>query len=184
MQLFQKQPPEVFYKNAALKNFAIYTGKYLPWSLFFIKLQACRAAALLKRDSNTSVFLSILRSFQEHLFWRTSANCCFCLLQEMPEELLVLSLIQFLSCWKISDKDLHRLQNILRLFYFLTWFPFATSEKELDYYQQKLNVKVVSRVAEQRNTQDLKIRSYKPKIQCRETFLQSPFSPTKIKISQ
>ena len=25
----KKQPPEVFYKNAALKNFAIFKGKYL-----------------------------------------------------------------------------------------------------------------------------------------------------------
>ena len=33
--------------------------------------------ALLKRGSNTGVFLCSLQNFQEHQFWRTSANCCF-----------------------------------------------------------------------------------------------------------
>ena len=36
----QKQAPEVFYKEAFLKNFAIFTGKHQCWSLFLIKLQA------------------------------------------------------------------------------------------------------------------------------------------------
>ena len=31
-----KQPPEVFYKKAALKNFKLFTGKHLCWSLFLI----------------------------------------------------------------------------------------------------------------------------------------------------
>ena len=43
-----------------LKNFVIFTGKYLCWSHFLIKLQA---ASLLKRDSNTGVFLCMLRNF-------------------------------------------------------------------------------------------------------------------------
>ena len=30
----QKQPLELFYKKAILKNFAIFTGKQLCWSLF------------------------------------------------------------------------------------------------------------------------------------------------------
>ena len=34
----QKQPPEVFYKKAVLKSFAIFTRKHLCWSLFLIKL--------------------------------------------------------------------------------------------------------------------------------------------------
>ena len=37
--LFQKQPPEMFYKKAALQNFAIFTGKHLYWSLFLIKFK-------------------------------------------------------------------------------------------------------------------------------------------------
>ena len=57
----QKQPPEVFYKKAVLKNFTIFTGKYLCWSFFLIKLQALKHATLLKRDSNTGVFMLISR---------------------------------------------------------------------------------------------------------------------------
>ena len=44
----------------------------------------------------------------------------------------------------------HKLsQNILRLFHVLPQFPFTASETELDYYYQKVNVRVDSRVAEQ-----------------------------------
>ena len=35
---FKKQPPEVFYKKAVLKNFAIFRGKTLCWSLFLINV--------------------------------------------------------------------------------------------------------------------------------------------------
>ena len=58
-----------------LKNFAIFTGKQLCWSLFLIKLQAWRPATLFKIDSNTGVFLRILRIFiyfEKHL--RTAAS--------------------------------------------------------------------------------------------------------------
>ena len=60
----QKQPPEVFSKKGALKNFANFTRKYPCWSLFLIKLQAFRPATLLKRDSNTGMFLLTLRNFK------------------------------------------------------------------------------------------------------------------------
>ena len=43
-------------KEVVRKNFAIFTGKYICWSPFLIKLQAVRDPALLKRDSNTNVF--------------------------------------------------------------------------------------------------------------------------------
>ena len=43
-------------------------------------------------------------------------------------------------------------QNIWRLFHFLAQFLFTTSETELDYYQQKVNVRVASRVAERLKT--------------------------------
>ena len=50
------------------------TGKHLCLSLFLIKLYAFRSATLLSRDSSTGVFLWMLQNFQEHLFWKTSAN--------------------------------------------------------------------------------------------------------------
>ena len=53
----QKQPPEVFCKKGVVKNFANFTGKHLCWSLFLITLQVFRPTTLLKRYSNTDVFL-------------------------------------------------------------------------------------------------------------------------------
>ena len=40
-----------------LKNVVNFTGQHMCWSLFLIKLHAFRPATLVKRDSNTSVFL-------------------------------------------------------------------------------------------------------------------------------
>ena len=60
--------PEGFCKISVPKNFPKLTGNYLCWSLFLINLQA-KPATLLKRDSNTSVFLWILRDFWEDLWW-------------------------------------------------------------------------------------------------------------------
>ena len=66
----QKQPSEVFYKKAVLKNFAIFTGKHLCWSLFLIKLQAFRPDS--KRDPSTCISCESCEmlkniSFEEHL---------------------------------------------------------------------------------------------------------------------
>ena len=57
VQYVQKQPSEVFFKKVVLKKFVNFTGKNLCWSLFLIKLQTWGPATLLKRDSNTDVFL-------------------------------------------------------------------------------------------------------------------------------
>ena len=46
-------------------------------------------------------------------------------------------------------------QNIQRLLHFLAQFVITTSETELYYYHQKVNVLVASRVVEQLETQDL-----------------------------
>ena len=53
MLIVQKQPPQVLYKKGAPKNFAIFMGKHLCWSLLIEKLQA---STLFKKDSDTSVF--------------------------------------------------------------------------------------------------------------------------------
>ena len=52
-------------KKAVLKNFSVFTGKQLFWSLFLVKLQLLvfKPTTLLKRDSNTGVFLCILHIF-------------------------------------------------------------------------------------------------------------------------
>ena len=49
---FQNQPPEVFCEKDVLKNFASFTGKYLCWSLFLIKMHVFRPVTLLKRDQH------------------------------------------------------------------------------------------------------------------------------------
>ena len=51
---------------------AIFTGKHLCWSLFLIKLQASRLATLLKRDSDTGIFLWILQTLRTLI----SKNTC------------------------------------------------------------------------------------------------------------
>ena len=43
--------------TAVLKNFAIFTGNHLRWSLFLITLPSLRPATLLKTYSNTGDFL-------------------------------------------------------------------------------------------------------------------------------
>ena len=61
---------KVFYIKAVLKNFAIFTGEQLCWSLCLIKLQAFKLAALFIRDSSTGALLCILRifiCFEKHL---------------------------------------------------------------------------------------------------------------------
>ena len=52
----KKQPPEVFYKKAVLKNFSVFTEKYLSSSLFLIKLRAFRFAQLFKKEIPPQVF--------------------------------------------------------------------------------------------------------------------------------
>ena len=61
--------------RGVFKNFAIFTGKQLSWSLFLIKLQVGGPATSLKRDSNTGVFLCILQIFI--YFEKASVNGCF-----------------------------------------------------------------------------------------------------------
>ena len=69
-------------KQAVLKNFTIFTGKHLCWSLFLIKLQAWgpeKACNFVKKTPAQGFFLWILQNFHEHLFWKTSVNGCFSL---------------------------------------------------------------------------------------------------------
>ena len=56
-RLFQRRSsrPQMFFKIGLFKNFAIFTKKHQCCSLFFNKV--ARPATLLKKDSNTGVFL-------------------------------------------------------------------------------------------------------------------------------
>ena len=55
--LFRSSHRRCFIKKAVLKNFAIFTWKHLCWSLCLIKLHPFTSVTLLKRNSNTGVFL-------------------------------------------------------------------------------------------------------------------------------
>ena len=63
-------------KKAILKDFVRFTGKHLCWSLFFNKLAGLSPVTLLKRNSNTDVFLRISINLEGVLFWRTFVNGC------------------------------------------------------------------------------------------------------------
>ena len=67
----------MFCKIGVLKNCAIFVVDYFCWSLFLIRLQAFESVNLLKRDSNTGVFLWILRNFYKHLFLQNTFGNCF-----------------------------------------------------------------------------------------------------------
>ena len=73
----QKQPLALFCKKGVFKNFANFTVKHLCWSLFLITLQFLKPATLLKRYSNTDVFLWNLWNFQENLYWWKPENNYF-----------------------------------------------------------------------------------------------------------
>ena len=63
-------------KKDILKNFSKFIGKHQCRSLFFRP----QPATLLKRESETSVFLRFLRNFQEHLFYGTPQDDFFVIL--------------------------------------------------------------------------------------------------------
>ena len=56
---FRGSSLQMFFKTGFFKNFAMFTAKYLYWSLFLLKMQAYRSANLLKREYNTGVFPQI-----------------------------------------------------------------------------------------------------------------------------
>ena len=53
---------QMFFKMGVPKNFAIFTKKHMCWNLFLLRLQPWRPTTLLKKDSNTGIFLWILRN--------------------------------------------------------------------------------------------------------------------------
>ena len=79
-QRFRNSHCKCSIRKGIIKNFAIFTGKHLRWSLVSkscrtggLKLYQKEIPTLLKRDSNTSVFLwmNIAK------FWKSSVNGCF-----------------------------------------------------------------------------------------------------------
>ena len=67
-------------KKCILRSFTKLTRKHLCQSLFLIRLQAWGLQLYLKGNCCTVFFLWILRNFEEHLFYRTPLENCFCAL--------------------------------------------------------------------------------------------------------
>ena len=57
VELFRSSRSQMYFKIRVLKNVTIFITKKLCRSLFLIKLAGLMPATLLKRDSNTGVFL-------------------------------------------------------------------------------------------------------------------------------
>ena len=53
----QKQPSKGFFKKGLIRNFAEFTSKHVPESLFLIKLNSVDLQLLLKQDFTEGVFL-------------------------------------------------------------------------------------------------------------------------------
>ena len=69
---FRSNRSQMSFKIDVFKSFAIFTGKHLCSSLFVIKRKR-----LLKRGSNTSVFLLTLQNFLEQFFLSNTFGSCF-----------------------------------------------------------------------------------------------------------
>ena len=81
----------VFIKKAVLKNFAIFTGKQLFWSLFFNKNASLQSCNFIKKETTTQVF-----------------SCEYCkifkntILKNICERLLLRVFLLFMSVWTFS----------------------------------------------------------------------------------
>ena len=70
----QKQPPEVSCKKSVLKNFVIFTGKYLCWSFFLVKLTPKTS----KRLQHRCFLVNIAKVLRTFLLQNTSGGCFCC----------------------------------------------------------------------------------------------------------
>ena len=69
---------QILCKIDVLKKWPKLTGKHLSWTHILIKLQVSRIATSLKRDSNTSIFLWILRKCSNIFIYGTAPDDCSC----------------------------------------------------------------------------------------------------------
>ena len=124
-QKYRSSRSQMYFRIGVLKNFAMFTGKYLCLSLFFINIQAWKPATLLKKRLRHRCFpvkfARFLRTpfFTEHLQW---------LLQEISHEF---SLYCIWEQWMVSFRGTYLLSSayfillgVSRFFLFLSFFLF------------------------------------------------------------
>ena len=101
-----KHPPEVFDQKTAPSIFAIFTGKYICWSLFFNKFAGLLRPATLLQNRIWYRDCEICKNtyFEEHLRTAFSGESCqffkrnFILHDTLPDKLLV-----FYHPWQITS---------------------------------------------------------------------------------
>ena len=94
----QRQHSQMFFKIGVLKNFAIFTGKYLCWSLFLTKLQGFRCFPVnIAKIFKSSFFIEHLRCLLLQMF-------CFTLYfqKDVAEYIVVLHCI-VVSFWNLKS---------------------------------------------------------------------------------
>ena len=75
--IFRSSCMQMFFKTGFARNFAIFTGKHLCWSLFLIKENFISTFS--QRDFNTGDFCPVkIVKFFEHLFLWSISGGCFC----------------------------------------------------------------------------------------------------------
>ena len=125
-------------KKGVLKNLTNFTEKQMWWSLFSIKFQTFSPATLLKIDSDTGVFLWIMRIFWEYLFSRTSVNDyfsrsgCLCLIWCFDIVFWTIWVLRTLkeedsvTIWrqKLRDTRLRRYFNLFYIYFNIFAFRF------------------------------------------------------------
>ena len=75
INVFRSRRTHIFFKTDVVRNFAIFAGKHLYWSLFFIKLQVIRSASFFNLFPTTEWKL---RNFYEQFFSCNTSGGCFC----------------------------------------------------------------------------------------------------------
>ena len=117
----EKQPPEVFYRKAVLKDFAIFAGINLRWSLFLIKL----CPQLYWKETPTQVFsceyCEIFKStyFEKHL--RTAASAYWWLYFEKVFSHKVEKIDLIHKCKKNRFGHIYWKKLLIENFIFVKW---------------------------------------------------------------
>ena len=126
----QKQP-EVFCQKGFLKNFAIFIGKRLFCSLFFIKLQALRPATLLQKTPTQLFSCDYCEIFkitfltEQH---RATAPV-FTTILDISDKCFFTKIMDVFQPWPIFAKKLHH-RGLARS---LTLFRMVGGQKGLPY---------------------------------------------------
>ena len=124
--------------GGGLKNFVIFTGKRLCWSLFLIKLQACKFIE--KRLQQWRFPLHVRE------FLRTS------ILKNIKRLLVIILLVQQFICFRKSiynykEKLIFWWRKCsLKLDYAIEWHVFKDHVKIVKMYMVKINVSILDRL--------------------------------------